>query len=178
MEGKNDTVAVLKAVEADTLETRGSAVGSDVIAAVKRAQERRGVIIFTDPDGAGERIRRIISQEVPGCRQAFLPRNEARGDKGLGVEHATPEAIQSALSDARTEDGTEVPSISWETYLKAGLVGGKGASKMRERLAEMLGIGYANGKQFYKRLHLLRITREEFEEALSRVEEEREETRG
>ncbi|SDW85755.1 RNAse M5 [Marininema mesophilum] len=178
VEGKNDTVAILRAVEADTIETRGSAVGSDVIAEVKRAQEKRGVIILTDPDGAGERIRRIISQEVPGCKQAFLPQDEARGEKGLGVEHAKPEAIRCALAEARTEDATLSPLISWEAYLEAGLAGGKDSGKIRERLAEALGIGYANGKQFYRRLHLLRITREEFEEALCRAKEEREEPHG
>src|SRR5690606_42026993 len=68
VEGKKDTAAVQRAVAADTLETGGSAVGSDLISAIRRARDKRGVIILTDPDGPGERIRRIISEQVSGCR--------------------------------------------------------------------------------------------------------------
>ena len=65
VEGKRDTAAVRRAVAADTLETGGSAVGSDLIRAIRRAQDRRGVIILTDPDGAGERI---VVVHAPGRR--------------------------------------------------------------------------------------------------------------
>ncbi|HAE92190.1 MAG TPA: ribonuclease M5, partial [Tissierella sp.] len=40
----------------------------------------------------------------------------------------------------------------------------------RERLGEILGIGYANSKQFLNRLNNFGITRKEFEEALERIE--------
>lgn len=64
VEGKSDTVAVKRAVEADTIETGGSAVDRKVIAKIALAMERRGVIILTDPDHAGERIRKIVSSKV------------------------------------------------------------------------------------------------------------------
>ncbi|MFC4075555.1 ribonuclease M5 [Salinithrix halophila] len=174
VEGKKDTAAVQRAVNADTLETRGSAIGSDKVAEVRRAAEKRGVIILTDPDGAGERIRRILSREVPGCKQAFIPREEARGPKGVGVEYARPESIRRALEEARTEEEAGEPSVSWADYLEAGLAGGAESRRRREKVALALGIGYANGRQFYRRLHLLRITGEEFEEALRRARRDEE----
>jgi len=90
VEGKDDTQNVKRSVEADTLETNGSAVNEDTLVRIRHAQEKRGVIIFTDPDHPGQRIRHIVSQAVPGCKHAFLPRHEAKAkyDKGLGVEHA------------------------------------------------------------------------------------------
>lgn len=75
VEGKEDTVAIKRAVEADTIETNGSAIGEDVLRRIALAQERRGVIIFTDPDHAGERIRKIVAQRVPGCKHAFYRRS-------------------------------------------------------------------------------------------------------
>lgn len=72
VEGKDDTVAIKRAVDADTIETNGSAIGDHVIEQVKLAQQKRGVIIFTDPDYPGERIRKIISDKVPGCKHAFF----------------------------------------------------------------------------------------------------------
>jgi ribonuclease M5 len=171
VEGKKDSMAIRRAVQADTIETGGSAVGSDVIDAVRRAHHVRGAIVFTDPDAAGERIRRILSQAIPGLKHAFVSEQHARSRHGIGVEHAEPAIIRTALANARpqTEGGFE-QGISWERYLEAGLSGGDGARRRRHALSQILEIGYANGRQFYKRLHLFRITREEFEQALAHME--------
>lgn len=50
VEGRDDTARVKMAVDADTIETNGSAIGDTVIQQVRLAQETRGVIILTDPD--------------------------------------------------------------------------------------------------------------------------------
>lgn len=86
VEGKDDTVAIKRAVDADTIETNGSAIGDHVIEQVKLAQRKRGVIIFTDPDYPGERIRKIISDKVPGCKHAFYRRKKRllKGKRVLG----------------------------------------------------------------------------------------------
>ncbi len=56
VEGKDDTVAIKRAVNADTIETNGSAVNEATIEQVRLAQKKRGVIIFTDPDFPGQKI--------------------------------------------------------------------------------------------------------------------------
>lgn len=172
VEGKKDTAAVRRAVAADTLETGGSAIGPDVIGAIRRAQDRRGVIILTDPDGAGERIRRIIAERVSGCKHAFIPREEAIGGDGVGVQYASPETIRRALERVRTEEAREAEGITWEEYLQAGLVGGKQARRRREAVGREMGIGYGNGRRFFKKLQMFRITREEFTRALDRIRRE------
>ena len=55
----------------DTYETRGSAIDQDDLERIATLQELRGVIVFTDPDYNGERIRKIIMQEVPQAKHAF-----------------------------------------------------------------------------------------------------------
>ncbi|MBN2910680.1 ribonuclease M5 [Polycladomyces sp. WAk] len=173
VEGKNDTAAVRRAVSADTLETGGDAVDETVLAAIEQAQAKRGVIIMTDPDGAGERIRRIISQRVEGCKHAFLTREEATGKDGIGVEHASPEAIRRALSEVRCETESEGNGeVTWIEYLDAGLAGGVRARRLREAMGRHLGIGYANARQFFRRIQMFRITRSEFRQALIQAEKE------
>ncbi len=176
VEGRDDTVAVKNAVDADTIETNGSAIGKQVIEQIKLAKERRGVIILTDPDYPGERIRHIVSQKVPGCKHAFLPKKEAISKKGndLGVENASPEAIRTALSDAQQEDEEWIEQVSVEELLALGLIGGKKARHRRERLGDLLKIGHTNGKQLYKRLIMFKISAEEFSEAISAVLKEEE----
>lgn len=171
VEGKNDTIAIRKAVEADTIETRGSALEPCVLEEIKRAQQKRGVIIFTDPDYAGERIREIIAREVPEAKHAFLTQKQAKGNHKIGIEHASSNDIIQALQSVRAveAEGDAVPPLTWEEYMDLGFVGDQSSRSLRRLVAEQLGIGYKNAKQFYRRLHVLRITREEIFQSLDNL---------
>ena len=65
VEGRDDTERVKTAVECDTIETNGSAINRETLAVIQNAQETRGVIVLTDPDFPGDRIRNIITEHVP-----------------------------------------------------------------------------------------------------------------
>jgi ribonuclease M5 len=176
VEGKDDTAKIRQAVDADTIETNGSAVNGDIIEQIKHAKEKRGVIIFTDPDYPGERIRHLVSNAVPECKHAFLSRAEAKAkhDKGIGIEHASAEAIRRALSLVY-EVGTEYTSdITKEDLLHFGLIGGDRAKERREKLGEKLNIGYTNGKQLLKRLTMFHLTRGDLVTAMEKVVQEEE----
>jgi ribonuclease M5 len=170
VEGKDDTAAIKRAVEADTIETNGSAIGEDVLRRIALANERRGVIIFTDPDHAGERIRKIVARHAPGCKHAFLPQEKAMYKGDIGIENASPEAIRQALSSLRTETEQQQGDITWEHLMEAGLIVHPDAARRRLEMGKLLGIGYANGKQFYKRCVSFRITKAEFDEAYMEME--------
>jgi len=170
VEGKDDAAAVKRAVEADIIETGGSAVDEGVIERIRLAQERRGVIVLTDPDHAGERIRKIISARVPGCKHAFIPREEAVRGSDIGVENASPEAIRRALEGVRTESGGFASDIDREDLMRAGLILHPRAAARRLEAGKRLGIGYCNGKQFYKRCRMFGISRRELEEAIRDLE--------
>lgn len=77
VEGKDDTRRIQEVVDADTIETIGSAINEDILAQIEHAQETRGVIIFTDPDFSGEKIRKTIMEVVPDAKHAFLSRQLA-----------------------------------------------------------------------------------------------------
>ena len=175
VESKDDTKRINMAVKADTLETRGSAINEETLEQIADLQEKRGVIVFTDPDFSGEKIRKTIQEYVPGVKHAFLKRKDAAPDhKGsLGVEHATPEAIREALKNLYTEEPDSEPLISRQDLFEAGLIDGPGSKGKRILLCDELGIGYVNGKQLQKRLNLFQITKEEFNQALARIEEEK-----
>ncbi|KHD85014.1 ribonuclease M5 [Heyndrickxia ginsengihumi] len=174
VEGKDDTTAIKRALDADTIETNGSAVSSETIEKIRLAQEKRGVIIFTDPDFPGEKIRKKVSEEVPGCKHAFITKKDARpvSGKGIGVEHASPESIREALREAHTMENEIEEVITQEDLLTAGLIAGPRAKARRERLGEILKIGYTNGKQLHKRLRMFQIDKESFAKALAQVVQE------
>ncbi|MFO7263365.1 MAG: ribonuclease M5 [Bacillota bacterium] len=169
VEGKNDTAAVQRAVAADTIETGGASLSPEVLRQIALAQERRGVIVLTDPDGVGEWLRRCIDAAVPGCKHAFLTREEASKNGDIGVEHASPAAIRNALLRARPVHWTPVEQISWETFVAWGLAGGAAAKQLRLRLGEKLGIGYGNAQQMYKKIQRFQITEREFLQAMAEL---------
>ena len=168
VEGKDDTVAVKRAVNADTIETNGSDVPDSAIEQIRLAQATRGVIILTDPDFPGDKIRHTITAQVPGCRHAFIPKVSAIAANGrsLGVEHASPDSIREALSAVHYLAETPVPQITMMDLYEAGLIAGSGARERRKRLGELLRIGYTNGKKLHQRLMMFGITVEDFNQAV------------
>jgi ribonuclease M5 len=174
VEGKDDTTAIRRAVDADTIETNGSAINADTIERIRNAQEKRGVIIFTDPDFPGEKIRKTISEHIPDCKHAFIPKELAKpkSGRGLGVEHASPEVIREALKDAQMMEAEAIEVITQDDLLIAGLIGGPGSKERREKLGRLLKIGYTNGKQLHKRLMMFQINRQDFADALTEINKE------
>jgi ribonuclease M5 len=171
VEGRDDTTAIKRAVDADTIETNGSAIGDSVIEQIRLAQKTRGVIIFTDPDFPGEKIRKTVAEQVPGCKHAFITKPEARpkNGKGIGVEHASIEAIRNALKEVKEEMTDTDPIIDKDDLMAAGLIGGPKAKERREKLGVLLKIGYTNGKQLEKRLHMFQITKQTFAQAIEEI---------
>ncbi|MED4373876.1 ribonuclease M5 [Bacillus licheniformis] len=176
VEGRDDTAKIKSAVDADTIETNGSAIGEDVIKRIRLAQETRGVIILTDPDFPGEKIRKTIAEKVPGCKHAFLPKHLAKpkNKRGIGVEHASLEAIRECLMIVQEEMEATEPEIEARDLIEAGLIGGPLAKQRRERLGEILNIGYTNGKQLQKRLQMFQIKKSDYLSALDAVLREEE----
>lgn len=179
VEGKDDTVAIKRAVDADTIETNGSAINGETIEKIRLAAEKRGVIIFTDPDFPGEKIRKTISENVPNCKHAFLPKHQAKAKngKGIGVEHASEDDIREALKDAQWMEAGTGEVISIDDLMDFGLIGFPYSKERRERLGELLKIGYTNGKQLHKRLMMFQISKQSFLDAAEKIlrEEERDE---
>lgn len=166
VEGRDDITAVKRALDAELIATGGFGFPRGVMERIKEAQRRRGVIVFTDPDFAGEKIRKKIAAEVPGCKHAFLPREEAKKDGDIGIENATPANILKALAKVRTESLDKRTEFSQVDLIRNGLIGNDDASIRRDELGKVLGIGYGNAKQFLNRLNNYGVTREEFEESL------------
>ena len=174
VEGKMDVVAVRKALDADCIVTGGFSLGRRALADIEAAYKRRGIIILTDPDSAGERIRRFLAKRFPEAGHAFIPKEEATAHDDIGVEQASPESIRRALAKVRTCTIAPREVFTSCDLLLAGLSGGEDASRRRARLGERLGIGWANARTFCKRLNSYGVTREEFEAALTALEDDAE----
>lgn len=172
VEGRDDTRRLKEIFpEIETFETGGSALDESKLKQISYLQVARGVIVFTDPDYPGQKIRNAITQHVPECKHAYLDKRNARGKlgKGLGVEHASEKAIREALSAAMTPTEQKKESITHAFLVKLDLIGHSGSKEKREWLATELGIGYVNGKQLKNRLNMFGITEEAVLHALEKA---------
>jgi ribonuclease M5 len=168
VEGKNDAAAVKRAVKADIIITSGFGLTKQTLELIHKAQQNQGVIVLTDPDFMGEKIRKIISDKIKGVKNAFIPVEDAKSENDIGVENATPAAILKALSMAKAESTEKRIEFTTTDMVEFGLVGLLESSARRKRLGAELGIGYANAKQFVNRLNIYGISREEFEAACNK----------
>ena len=170
VEGKMDIVAIDKAVEADCIITEGFNLKPQALDSIAKAYQKRGIIIMTDPDSAGERIRRFLTKRFPEAKHAFIPKEDATANNDIGIEQASPEAIRTALAKVRTMDWEPTNNFTGADLLRVGISGSPAASEKRAKLGAVLGIGYANAKTFLQRLNHYGITRQEFQQAVAELE--------
>lgn len=172
VEGEKDAQVVRRAVpQADVMVTGGWGLSLAQIKVLQQAQKRRGIIILTDPDFAGEQIRRRLAALLPGCKHAYIAREQATRNGRTGVEHATEEIVAKALQAVRTQGGRR-GEFTMNDLLQHKLAGAPEAASRRRRVGAILAIGYGNAKQFLWRLNALGVSREEFICALGEVEVE------
>lgn len=159
VEGRDDTANLKRFFDLETYETGGSAIDAEDIERLKLLQASRGLIVFTDPDFQGERIRKIIMAAIPEAAHAFLKRDEAapRGKGSLGIEHASFESLKTALSGSMDGGQAGKSDIVQTDLIKLGLIMGTESRRRREYLGDVLRIGYANGKQLLPRLQMFSI---------------------
>ncbi len=173
VEGKMDVVAIDKAVEADCIITGGFTLNRRTLDDIEHAYNRRGIIILTDPDSAGERIRKFLTERFPNAKHAFVPKLDATANNDIGIEQARPEAIRAALERVRTLTFEPTDEFTMADLVVSRLNGSEDAVARRSKLGEILGLGFANAKTFLKRLNHYGVTRAEFEAALKEIDNDR-----
>lgn len=171
VEGKDDEAAVKRAVDAEVISVHGFGIRGETFKLLKEAQRKKGIIILTDPDHAGETIRRRI-EEVLGekVKHAYIMRSEGLKKGDVGVENASPGAIREALEKARVTMEEKREVFTMAHLLKAGLTGREDSAKRRQELGKILRIGFANNATLLKRLNNYGITMEEFNLAVGKLD--------
>lgn len=156
VEGRDDETAVLAAVDANIICTHGWGIKQSTLDEIKTAYESCGVIVFTDPDHAGQKIREKVLSVCPNAKQAFLTKEQALKHDDIGIENAKPEDIIAALNAAAACVGG-ADRYTMADMDRLGLSGYPDSAKKREELGAKLGIGFGNAKSFLKKLNYMNI---------------------
>ena len=154
VEGRYDKNTLSQIVDATILETSGFGIFKDKeqMSLLRRVAQKRGLVVFTDSDGAGFVIRNHIKSAIPAkfLKHAYIPdiygkerRKTAPGKEGkLGVEGMKPEIIIDALrkAGATIEGESAEPrnQITKQDLMELGLSGWADASAKRLLLLKRL----------------------------------------
>ena len=124
VEGKTDTAIIQKLFDADTIETHGLALTEETLDFIEEMNKTKGVILLTDPDYPGMKIRNMIMKRIPHVKQAFVDKKDAIGKRKLGIAEAREEAIIQALENV-VSFSQNTQSISWEEFISLDIIGDK-----------------------------------------------------
>ena len=155
VEGRYDKNTLSQIVDAPILETSGFGIFKDKaqMALLRRVAETRGLIVFTDSDGAGFVIRNHLKSAIDGkyLKHAYIPdiygkekRKAAPGKEGkLGVEGMKPDVIIDCLRRAGAtfagdKSGEDRSEITKAELMDLGLYG-PGSNERRAALIKKLG---------------------------------------
>ena len=154
VEGRYDKNTLSQIVDATIFETAGFGIFKDKqqMDLLRRVAEKRGLIVFTDSDGAGFVIRNHIKSAIPGSmlKHAYIPdiygkerRKSSPGKEGkLGVEGMTREVILEALrrcgATIEGEEAAAASHITKQDLMGLGLSGGPDSAQKRRALLKKL----------------------------------------
>ena len=188
VEGRYDKNTLSQIVDAPILETSGFGIMKDKqqLNLLRKVAQTRGLIIFTDSDGAGFVIRNFLKGAIDGkyLRHAYIPdihgkekRKSAPGKEGkLGVEGMTPQVILDALRKAGAtvlgeETTRSAGNITKQDMMELGLSGGQNSSKLRKQLLKQLDLPeHMSANALLQAVNLL-YTLDELRDILSRLGE-------
>ena len=154
VEGRYDKNTLNQIVDAPVFQTDGFGVmkNRELQALLRSVAQKRGLIVFTDADGAGFVIRNFLKSVIPtGLKHAYTPdilgkerRKDKPGKEGkLGVEGMDPQIILDALrragaTFAQEENRSSGCGITKADLVEMGLSGGSGSSIKRAALLKYL----------------------------------------
>lgn len=178
VEGRYDKNTLSQVVDATILELGGFGVFNDrqLLALLRRLASTRGLVVFTDPDGAGFVIRNRLKGAIGQGRvlHAYVPdvpgkekRKRVGGKEGkLGVEGMPPEVLLTALHRAgATFVGEESTGrgepITKADLLELGLIGEGSAQKRAALIRELELPAHLSANALLDVLNLL-FSREDF----------------
>ena len=185
VEGRYDKNTLSQIVDAPILETNGFGIFKDKaqMDLLRRVARQRGIIVFTDSDGAGFVIRNHIKSLIPGkyLKHAYIPdvfgkerRKNAPGREGkLGVEGMTRDVILESLRRAGAtfvgeESNEHRQELTKTDLVELGLSGGPGSNEKRKRLMAELGFpAHMSANALLQALNLL-YSKEELLDCLNK----------
>lgn len=157
VEGSSDVSYLSSFLDARYFITNGLDISKDKIAFLKEANKVNKLIVFTDPDNAGESIKNKLINEIQGICVAFLKGNSRKKYKKHGVAEAEKEDILEALNEHISDK-----EIFKEHYNLVSLISlSDNPQKVKDIIIQKYHLIPGNNRSLENQLNILKITKEE-----------------
>lgn len=166
VEGKSDVAFLSNFIDAQFVTTNGSEISKETIEYLKTLSKNKDIYVLTDPDFPGERIRKVLDENIPNLKHCFVSKDKSIKHGKVGVAESTVEEVENALKNAITSKTTNLGSITTSDLVSLGLSGAPNSEENRKKVSEHFHLGYSNSKTFLKRLNYCNITIEEIKKVL------------
>ena len=166
VEGKSDVSFLSSFINAEFVTTNGSEISKETIDYLKESIKNKDIYVLTDPDSPGERIRKILNENISGLKHCFINKENSIKKGKVGVAESTKEEILNALSNAVSVNDKNIGSLTLNDLVTIGLCGDKDSEEKRNKVAKDLNLGHCNAKTFLKRLNYRGISIEELKSRL------------
>lgn len=167
VEGKSDIDFLSSFLDADFYQVHGSAISNEDIGFLLKANERRGIIILTDPDFPGLQIRHKIKEKIPNAKEGFVRKEVSIKHHKVGVAESTKEEVLSALENVMSfSNNQNIENLKNSDLIELGLSGGENSVLLRKKLCDELHIGFSNSKSLLLKLNSLNLTKDEINEII------------
>lgn len=185
VEGKYDKIKLSSIIDTVIIETDGFAVFKDKEKQklIRFLAENRGIVIMTDSDSAGFKIRSFIKgiTKSENIKNVYMPdiygkekrKTEASKEGKLGVEGMKTEVIMSALEKAGVlccENGkTEGKKITHTDFFEDGISGGENSSEIRKAFARELDLPEKISSSALLKIINMYMTYDEYKETVGKA---------
>lgn len=163
VEGKSDVAFLSNYIDAEYVTTNGSEIPFSTLEYLKTARKNKDIIVLTDPDFPGRRIRAMLDENIDGLKHVYINKEHAIKHNKVGVAEADINEIMKALDNAFDNSNNDNEYISYSDLFNLGLIGGKDSKAKRDILTHKLFIGFSNAKTLYKKLNSLKMSKEDVE---------------
>ena len=185
VEGKYDKIKLSGILDTVIIETDGFAIFKDKEKQklIRFLAEKQGIVIMTDSDSAGFKIRSFIKgiTKSENVKNVYMPdvygkekrKTEASKEGKLGVEGMNVQVIIEALEKSGVlycqNDKKQSREITHTDFFEDGVSGGENSSHIRKMLAKELDLPEKISSSSLLKIINSYMTYEEYKQAIKKV---------
>ena len=167
VEGKDDEALIKSFLHCYIYKTNGFDIKKEDIDFLNKVAKQHKIIILTDPDEAGEKIRNKINETIKENKyNIYINKETCIKNSKTGVAESQKVHILEQLKEFISNKPMEIGQITSYDLLNLGLGGDYLSKEKRKYLCSKLSLGICNQKTMLQRINLLNINKEELREAL------------
>lgn len=164
VEGKNDVIRLKQVFPTIMIvSVNGSAINDDIVQMLISKKDEYEIVVCTDPDYPGLRIRSELEEKIGKISHVFLDRHKSysKNKKKIGLEHLSNYEIRKAFSQIIKSVDESTSDVDLDFLYEHKLVGNQDSKKIREDLSLKMNLGYVNGKTLLNRIRSFNIMKED-----------------